>query len=137
MKRNLMLFLVSALLVCSLTACGCASKDAGNTQSNNGTTSTMQPESNSSGANSPGNDSAQSTDRPGSSDSNTGNGTNGANTGDGTTIGPGESMPEDAGSAIENGVNDAADAITGNDAANSDGGVSIDDMLRNGRVRDN
>ena len=43
-KRNLMLFLVSALLVCSLTACGCASKDAGSAQNSNGTAETAQPE---------------------------------------------------------------------------------------------
>ena len=125
MKRNLMLFLVSALLVCSLTACGCASKDAGSAQNNTGTTDTMQPEANPNDTP----DAVPPVDRPE-------NGTDDAVIDDGTAVRPGDSILEDAGDAIENGVNDAADAITGNDAVNGDG-VSIDDMLRNGRVRDN
>ena len=68
-------------------------------------------------------------------ENNSGSGTDGANTGDGTTVGPGESMLEDTGDAIRDGVDNAADAITGNDTAGD--GVAIDDMLRNGRVRDN
>ena len=128
MKKNLMLLLVSALLVYSLTACGCAARDTGTTQ-NNPTAETTQPEANNGDTN---NGAANS----GSSDTGVGNGTDGANIGDGNTIGSGESMLENAGDAIQDGVNDAADAITGNDSANGDG-VAIDDMLRNGRVRDN
>jgi len=117
-KRNLMLLLVSALLVYTLTGCGCSSRDAGTTQAEPTTppetqTETTQPEDNS---------------LP--------NGTDGNNTGDGNTIGSGEAMLEDAGDAIRDGVDDATDAITGNDTAAGDG-VAIDDMLRNGRVRDN
>ena len=125
MKRNLMLFLVSALLVCSLTACGCASKDAGSAQNSNGTADTMQPEAKPTVP-----ENTAPADRPEA-------GTNDTVIDGDTAVRPGDSMLEDAGDAIENGVNDAADAITGNDAANTDGGVSIDDMLRNGRVRDN
>lgn len=125
MKRNLMLFLVSALLVCSLTACGCASKDAGSAQTGNGTADTMQPEADPAVP-----DAVPPADRPE-------NGTDDTVIDDGTAVRPGDSLLEDAGDAIENGVNDAADAITGNDGMNTDGGVSIDDMLRNGRVRDN
>ena len=124
MKRNLMLFLVSALLVCSLTACGCASKDAGSAQNSNGTADTMQPET---APTVP--DTVPPADRPETDMGDTA-------IDDGTAVTPGDSMLEDAGDAIQNGVNDAADAITGNDTVNG-GGVSIDDMLRNGRVRDN
>ena len=125
MRRNLMLLLVSALLVYTLTGCGCASKDTGagtngSTGANSGTTTQeTRPEP------------SMDTTRPDDS----GSGTDGANTGDGTTVGPGESMLEDTGDAIRDGVDNAADAITGNDTAGD--GVAIDDMLRNGRVRDN
>ena len=125
MKRNLMLFLVSALLVCSLTACGCASKDAGSTQNSNGTAETVQPEAKPAVP-----EDTAPADRPET-------GTDDTVIDNGTAVRPGDSVLEDAGDAIENGVNNAADAITGTDGANTNNGVSIDDMLRTGRVRDN
>ena len=118
MKRNLMLLLVSALLVYTLTGCGCSSRDAGTTQPQTAIPPETQTE----------------TTRP--EDSTLPNGTDGNNTGDGNTIGPGEAMLDDAGDAIRDGVDNATDAMTGNDNAANDG-VAIDDMLRNGRVRDN
>ena len=124
MKRNLMLLLVSALMVYTLTGCGCSSRDAGTTQtppttSQETQTETTQPEN-----------------------STLPNGTDGNNTGDGNTTGSGNSgnggnsIMEDTGDAIRDGVENATDAMTGNGTAANDG-VAIDDMLRNGRVRDN
>ena len=132
MKRNLMLLLVSALLVYSLTACGCASKDAGTVQNGNATTENTQPGTNNNDAN--GNGGILDN---GPADNGVGNGTNGANTGDGNTIGAGEAMIEDAGDAIKDGVNGVTDAITGTDTTNNNNGVAIDDMLRNGNARTN
>ena len=119
MKRNLMLLLVSAMLVYTLTGCGCSSRDAGTTQTEPTTppetqTETTQPEDNS---------------LP--------NGTDGNNTGDGNTIGSGSSGSDNSsGSNGDSIMEDVGDAMTGNDTAANDG-VAIDDMLRNGRVRDN
>jgi len=119
-KRNLMLLLVSALLVYTLTGCGCSSRDAGTTQTQPTTppetqTETTQPEDNS---------------LP--------NGTDGNNTGDGSTIGSGSASNggSSSGSNDNSIMEDVGDAMTGNDTAANDG-VAIDDMLRNGRVRDN
>lgn len=129
MKRNLMLLLVSALLVFSLTGCGCASKDAGTTQNSDVPTT----EDTQSGAGT--NDTAGSGGSGSSAQDRPSNGTDGANTGDGNTIGSGSSGSGSGGSG-DSIMEDVGDAMTGNDTA-GEGGVAIDDMLRNGRVRDN
>jgi len=128
-KRSLMLFLVSAMLIGSLTGCGCASKDAGTAQNGNSTTT----EDTQSGAST--NDPAGSNGSGSSAQDQPGNGTDGANTGDSNTIGSGESGSSSSGGSGDSIMNDVGDAITGNDT--TDGGVAIDDMLRNGRVCDN
>ena len=130
MKRTLMLFMATALLVFSLASCGCSAQQAGTqseTGSQNGSTVTGGDNGNSNGQ------------------SNAGNGTaNGqSNTGNGTEQSPNSPMHDSDGNVIDETIDDitgavenAGDALTGNDTHNTTGGVSYEQMLRNGRVHD-
>ena len=117
MKKSLALFFVTALLISALTACGCSASpnnDAPandtNMQDNTGTQS---------------NDSAIV----------------GENSDMNSNVTPDHTTPDDAQNSLEQGVDDirdgidnAVDDITGNSDA-SNGGVSYEQMLRNGRVK--
>ena len=127
MKRSLAILFVCAFLISALTACGCsaspqndapqndsAAQNSGDTQNGGGTQSD-------SGAQ---NDSAVI----------------GGDTGTDSGVTPDHTVPDDAQGSLEQGVDDirdgidnAVDDITGNDS--SSGGVSYDQMLRNGRVK--
>ena len=127
MKRNLALFLISALLVFSLTACGCTATPQ---SSDNADNAQSEPQS--------GNTDSQDDSTGSQSSSQNGN----QNQGDsviGGDQGSNNSSPE---SPLEEGVNDitdgidnAVDDITGQTKPSTDdGGVSFDQMLNNGKV---
>lgn len=128
MKRNLAYLLVSALLLFSLTACGCTA-----TPQDEGAGSSTQEENTQTGdtQNNGGQSGGQNSDSA-VIGGDSGNGGNAS----GDTQNPIEEGMND----IQNGVNDAVDDMTGNhnSAGNSanDGGVPFDEMLENGKVKE-
>ncbi|MBE6995406.1 MAG: hypothetical protein E7429_01540 [Ruminococcaceae bacterium] len=125
MKRTLMLFMATALLVFSLASCGCSAQQAG-TQSGTDTQNGSAVTGNDTGSN-----------------SSSGSANGQTNTGNGTAQTPNDPMLDSDGNVIDETIDDitgavdnAGDALTGNDAHNTTGGVSYEQMLRNGRVRD-
>jgi len=127
LKRSLALLFVCAFLISDLTACGCSASpqndapQSGNATQNSGD---MQSGSGTQNGNGTQNDSAVI----------------GGDTGTDTGVTPDHTLPDGAQGSLEQGANDirdgidnAVDDITGND--NSSGGVSYDQMLRNGRVK--
>ena len=131
MKRCLMLFMTTALLVFSLAACGCSAQQAGtDTDSQNGGSSQNDTGNQ--------NDSAVL-------DSDNGSTNNGsANSGTGSTDQtPNDPLYDEDGNIIDDtldgisdAVDDVGDAVTGNDMHEITGGVSYEQMLRNGRIHD-
>ena len=142
MIKHLTLLLTATLLVFNLTACGCSAEGSGSTGNNDSTgsavvggetsgttedsasssTGTSNGEPGSGTGGSSGNDSTSGGSQNGSSG---GSGEAGANTGD--------SLLEDAQDAVNDGINDAKDALDGSSKA---GGVSFRQMVRNARVHD-
>lgn len=126
MSKSLMLILTMAMLVWSLTACGCTAKQAGEQDqtSNNGQSDSAIIDDNGSG------DSAANGGGAGNGES--GSAANGGGAGSGESgsaangggIGSGESGSAGTGTG---------NALTGNSAT---GGVSYEQMLRNARVHD-
>lgn len=129
MKRNLSYLLVSALLVFSLTACGCTAtpQDAG------GANSSTQEE-NGQGGN------TQNGDQNGGQNGGQNNGSavigNGGGSGSGNgSSGDTQNPVEEGMDNIQNGVDNAVDDITGTNRPD-DGGVPFDEMLENGKVKE-
>ena len=125
MKRVLSLLLVSLLMVSSLAACGCTAKQAGNEDQvgTNGQNGNAMTDGTNNGTN-------QGT----LTDDNSAN--NGTVTGD--LENDGEDMingAENVGEAVKDGVEEAGDALTGHNNGTT-GGVTYEQMLRNGRVSD-
>jgi hypothetical protein len=132
MKRSLTLLLTLALLVCSLTACG--GNDDQRDQ-NNDTVMDGEAADNGTTANN------GTTDNDTADNNGTTNGDSTTNgTTNGMTNGTGDSLLDDAGDAIHNGVDDVEDTLTGDDNAttrsSTTGGISYRQMLENGRVHD-
>lgn len=128
MNRKLAYLLVSALLVFSLTACGCTAtpQDAG------GANSSTQEENSQSGNTQNGSQSGEQNGGQGSDSQNGGSsviGNDGSNS-SGSTQNPVEEGMDN----IQNGVDNAIDDITGTNPP-ADGGVPFDEMLENGRLR--
>ena len=128
MSKSLMLILTMAMLVWSLTACGCTAKQAGEQEqtSNNGQSDSAIVDDNNSGGSGGGaaNSGESGSAANGSGAGNDQNGSAGNGVGDAITNGI-----DDMTGAVEN----AGDALTGNSAT---GGVSYEQMLRNARVHD-
>ena len=121
MKRSLAILFVCALLISALTACGCSASPQNDTPQNDSATQNNEGMQNGSSTQ---NDSAVI----------------GGDTNADTGVTPDHTVPDDAQGSLEQGVDDirdgidnAVDDITGNDS--SSGGVSYDQMLRNGRVK--
>ena len=127
MKRSLALLFVCAFLISALTACGCSASPQNDTPQNDNAaqnSGSTQDDGGSQSSNGTQNDSAVI----------------GGDTGTDTGVTPDHTIPDDAQGSLEQGVDDirdgidnAVDDITGND--NASGGVSYDQMLRNGRVK--
>lgn len=134
MIRSLTLLLISAMLAFSLTACGGGNETAqGGTQNDS---AVVGGDAADNGGNS--NSSTNSGSNNGSANSGSNNGS--ANSGSGMTGGAngGDSLLEDAGDAINDGLQGAENAIddmTGSNNTNRTG-TSYGQMLRNGRVHD-
>ncbi len=137
MKRNLAYLLVSALLVFSLTACGCTAtpQDAGgannSTQEENSQSGNTQ-NGGQNGSQSGGQNGGQGSDSQNGGSSVIGNGGNSGNGGGNSSSG---STVEEGMDNIQNGVDNAIDDITGTDRP-ADGGVPFDEMLENGKVKE-
>ena len=125
MKRNLAFLLISAMLVFSLTACGCTATP----QSNNDTGST------------------QNTTQPNGTETQNDKNQNNTQNNGSAVIGHDNGNTHDNGTNTQNpigegvddivdGIDNAVDDVTGqnNNTAN-DGGVPYDQMLNNGRVK--
>jgi len=119
MKRTLMLLMATALLVFSLASCGCSAQQAGTMPENGG-----QNNSAVTGGN---NESAGGQTNPGN----------------GTAQAPNDPMHDSSGNVIDEtidgvtgAVEDAGNALTGNGTNDTTGGVTYEEMLRNGRVHD-
>lgn len=131
MKR-LTLFLATAMLVWSLTACGCTAKQVGEQgqAEQNGQTDSAIVDGN------------NATNGTNSSD------VNDAMNGDSGTAQPDDNLSGNIGDAVTDGIDDmagaaenAGDALMGNNSGadknqNTTGGVSYEQMLRNARVHD-
>ena len=127
MTKHLILLLTAALLVFSLTACGCSAKDSGTTITQQ-TTGTTQ-------------DSTSPNTGTSNGDAGLGTGTNPDSAvpgGSDTTPLPGSdtgrTLMDDARRAVNNGVRDTKNALEG--AASELGGTGFRQMVRNGRVHD-
>ena len=121
MKRSLAILFVCALLISALTACGCSASPQNDAPQNDSAAQNNEGMQNGSSIQ---NDSAVI----------------GGDTNADTDVTPDHTVPDDAQGSLEQGVDDirdgidnAVDDITGNDS--SSGGVSYDQMLRNGRVK--
>ena len=117
MKKSLALFFVTALLISVLTACGCSASPKNESPLNDTNTQDSTGTQN--------NDSVIM----------------GENSDMNSNVTPDPTTPDDAQNSLEQGVDDirdgidnAVDDIAGNSDA-PDGGVSYEQMLRNGRVR--
>ena len=139
MRKMFTLFLALAMVVSCLTACGCtASQDSTGEQSANGSQSDSATAGNDSSTSGTGNGNSASS---GSQDTGTDSGV--GNTGDmGNSSDPdpdnGNSILDDAGDAIENGMNDVENALDGTDstARRRANGISYEQMLKNAHVHD-
>lgn len=129
MKRNLAYLLVSALLVFSLTACGCTAtpQDAG------GANSSTQEESGQGGSTQNGgqNDSQNGGQNGGQNNGSAVIGNGGGNGSGNGSSGNTQNPVEEGMDNIQNGVDD----ITGTNRPD-DGGVPFDEMLENGKVKE-
>ena len=116
--KHLILLLTAALLVFSLTACGCSAKDSGTTTDQQ-TTGTTQ-------------DSTSPNTGTSNGDAGLGTGTNPDSAVPGSDTG--RTLMDDAKRAANNGVRDTKNAL--DDVASELGGTGFRQMVRNGRVHD-
>jgi hypothetical protein len=123
MKRSLTLLLTLALLVFSLTACG-----GSNDQQDQNNDAVMGGEIT---------DNGTTADNGTTNNDTTAN--NGTTNGSTTDNGTGDNLMDDTGNAIQNGVDDVEDTLTGDNNTTSrstTGGISYRQMLENARVHD-
>ena len=130
MKRSLAILFVCALLISALTACGCSASPQNDAPQNDNTTQNGSDTQNG------------GTQNGGTQNGGTQNDSAviGGDTGTGSGATPDHTVPDDGQGSLEQGADDirdsigsAVDDIAGN--GNSSGGVSYDQMLRNGRVK--
>ena len=123
MKRNLAFFLISALLVFSLTACGCTATPQ--SSDNSGSTQSETQSGNTDNQN----------DSTGSQNGNQNQGGSVIGGDQGSNGSGSESPLEEGVNDITDGIDNAVDDITGQTKPSTDGGgVSFDQMLKNGKV---
>lgn len=138
--KHLTLLLAAALLMFSLTACGCSAKDSGSNDSavvGGETAGTTNDSASPNTGTSNGETGAGTGNSSGSAAGGESNGGSTSGTQNGTENG--NSLVDDAQNAVNEGINDVQDALDGssNTAKNSSaGGVSFRQMMRNGRVHD-
>lgn len=120
MKRSLAILFVCALLISALTACGCSASPQNDAPQNNSAAQNSGDTQNGGGTQS---------DSGSQNDSAVIGGDSGATSGSDGAQGSLEQGADD----IRDGIDNAVDDITGNNS--SSGGVSYDQMLRNGRVK--
>ena len=135
MIKHLTLLLTTALLLFSLTACGCSAKDSGSNGSAvvGGETAGTTEDSTSPNTGTSNGESGAGTG--GGSSNGSGGSQNGSTNGNGTTVSnAGDTLLDDAQNAVNDGLNDAKDAL--DNATAKAGGTSFRQMMRNGRVHD-